>query len=156
VCDLSELKITQHGRESQRPTPTDEQVQRFTRTFGVELPDDHLALLRHANGGHPELDSFVPEGAEPNDTWSVAHFYHLSDNEGSESLWQAARDWQPYLGNRSIPLGEDGGGNQIFMDTRTVPPSVKLAVFEGAVSIKPVAPSLSDFLALLHVDPDFI
>jgi hypothetical protein len=60
------------------------------------------------------------------------------------------------LGDRSIPIGEDGGGNQIFMDTSTVPPSVKLAVFEGAVSNKPVAPSLSDFLALLHVDPDFI
>ena len=53
------------------------------------LPDAYKALLRIANGGHPELNTFVPDGAVSESRWSVDMFYSLSgDKMGPTSIWR--------------------------------------------------------------------
>lgn len=153
--DLDELSINSYP-DAPRPAPTEEQFRRFAVAFDVDLPDRYADFLRHANGGHPELDSFVPVDADAADSWAVDHFYHLSEEEDSESLWVATRTWRPVLGNRAVPIASDGGGNQVFLDLDENPVMVKLAIAEGALSIRDVSRDFEQFLDLLHTNPDFI
>ena len=104
--DLAELNINEGGEPVERPAPTAGQIEAFERAFGVKLPDDYLTLLRHANGGSPEVDSIDPaEGGEVA-SWAVDHFLFLTDNRDSlEGLWSQAKAWGKVLGPGVIPIG---------------------------------------------------
>lgn len=155
--DLHELNINEMGRPVSKPAPTEAEFVELEAAVGTTLPDAYKALLRVANGGHPELNSFVPEGAAPESRWSVDILYHLSaDKAGPTSIWRALREYSPVLKSHRLPIARDEGGNQIVLDFDDSPPSVKVAIHDEGFREIPVAPSVDRFLDLLAADPDMI
>ena len=55
--NLAEIYINEGGRPPKRPAPTDALFAEFEHANGIEFPESLKALLRFANGGHPELDA---------------------------------------------------------------------------------------------------
>ena len=109
--DLHELKINEMGGPVSRPAPTEAEVSALESVLGAPLPDAYIALLQTANGGYPELDTFVPERADPESAWSVDHFYHLSsDKTDVGSVWRALGEHRDVLRDHCLPIAQDGGG----------------------------------------------
>jgi hypothetical protein len=155
--NLVELNINEGGKRVKRPAPTKDVIDAFQAHFAVTLPDDYLQLLRHSNGGHPELDSIEPIGRLGAARWAVNRFYHLDDDKTSTaSLWLATERWRSTLGKDALPFAADGGGNQFFLDFKTSPPTVKVCVHDEGFSIMDVAPSLEAFVNALSIDPDMV
>jgi len=153
--DLTELNINEGGRPVKRPPPSSGQVADFERHSAIILPPSYLALLRHANGGHPELDSMEP--ANGGSRWAVNTFFHLSDDKTeSGSLWRAAETWQQILGKAALPIANDGGGNVFFIDTASNSGAVKVCIHDDNFAVRDLAASFEDFIDRLSIDPDFI
>jgi len=115
--DLSELNINEGGKPVCRPAPTRSMVEEFERQFELKLPPEYLALLAHANGGHPELDSFLRVGGPSADGWAVNRFYHLDvDTASTDGLWWNMRVWRPVLGIHALPIANTGGGDVFFRE----------------------------------------
>jgi hypothetical protein len=156
--DLSELNIID-GRclSAGRPAPSNEIISAFQAEYCITLPEDYLNLLRHANGGFPELDTIVPVGRPKAADWSVSRFYHLGDDKTSGySLWTELEAWRPILGNDALPIAEDAVGNQIFIDLKTPSAPVKVWVHEDHVEIVDLAPSFQAFIDGLRMNPDYV
>jgi len=155
--DLQELELNEGGEPVDRAPPTDQQIRAFEAHFGVELPQDYLLLLRHSNGGHPLLDSFEARGQEAHELWGINRFYFLNgDHADSENLWWNAEAWQPTLGPKIVPIADNGGGDLIVLSFTTVPPSVQVCVHEEEFELLDVADSFSEFIDMLHEDPDLL
>jgi hypothetical protein len=155
--DLSELNINEGGHKVRRPPPTLAHVRAFEHHFGVSLPDDYIQLLRHSNGGHPEVDSFAPLAAPDASRWSVNRFYHLDDDTASTtSLWLATERWRPIIGRLAIPFASDGGGNQFFLDLAIAPAPVRVCVHDENCRFITLASSFAAFVNGLHSDPEMI
>ncbi len=149
--NLAELNLNEGGFPSPLPPPSNDEVLQFEQAFGVSLPEDLLSLLRHVNGGHPELDAVGGAGGE----YAVNRFHHLtSTNIESESLWNAMTEWRPVLGLQAIPFANTGGDDQFFLDCGDVPPSVKLCLHDQAMRIVQIAPTFEAFIDELSIDPD--
>lgn len=155
--NLAELKINEGGRPVTRPSPTPAVIRELEVRLGVALPESYVGLLRHANGGHPEVDSFVVRVEGRQERWSVNRFYHLTEEKQSVgTVWRALEDWACVLGNRALPFANDGGGNQIFMSFDGDTPSVKLCVHDENFKILKVANSFDAFIDMLEKDPELI
>lgn len=156
--DLQELNINEKGWPVDRPAPSQSDVESFENVIGASLPDDYKALLNHSNGGHPELDTFVPVGANPDNTWAVNRFYHLNpDCTSLDGLWGAFEKWKNVLGKGLVPVASDSGSNQIVLDfNEGVEPSVKLCIHDQNFKLIDVASSFGAFLYLLDEDTDMI
>jgi hypothetical protein len=81
--NFSILNINEGGRPVQREKPTNEIIDAFQTHFGIRLPEAYLELLRHSNGGHPELDTIAPVGRSGAARWAVNRFYHLDGDRRS-------------------------------------------------------------------------
>jgi len=151
--NLSELNINEGGEPVTRPAPTKDVINAFQARFGLVLPEEYLRILRHSNGGHPELDAVEPIAAG----WAINHFYHLDDDRTStRSLWFATEEWRSVLGKNALPFAESGGGDPFFLDLTTTPPSVKVCAHDENCAIVDLAPSLEAFIDGLTIDPDMI
>ena len=98
----------------------------------------------------------MPVGHNSENRWAVDCFYYLTDDrEDAGSVWRATQEWREHLGVGRIPIGRDGGGNQIFLD---VPNGVAigLCIHDEGFKMIEVAPSFAAFLDLLEEDPDMI
>jgi hypothetical protein len=158
---LEELNINKGGKPVQRPAPTNSIIAEFQQKYGVTLPEDYLRLLRHSNGGHPELDSYLPGGeSEEEDeveTWAVNDFYFLNEDRTSDcSLWRAMEEWRSTLGPSKLPFACDGGGNQFFLDLSVQPSPVKVCIHDEDFYQLDLAPSFADFIDGLALNPDYI
>ena len=153
--DLVEININEGGRPVKRLAPTVKDIIDFEQQAGVKLPVEYVELLSHSNGGHPQLDSFVPSSSEGS-RWCIDLFYHIgSDIRSTDNLTKVFNDWKKYLWNGVVPIARDPGGNQICLDT-SKDGNVFICVHDEGFRIIEVAPSLSDFLDLLEVDPEMI
>lgn len=154
--DISELNINEGGMPVARSASSQDMVRAFEQEFDISLPKDYVRLLNEANGGHPEKDSFVPIGHAPENRWAVDYFYYLTeDRENAGSIWRATREWREHLGVNRIPIGRDGGGNQIFLNVSNGE-AVGLCIHDEGFRTIEVAPSFAAFLDLLEEDPDMI
>src|ERR1035441_9941815 len=134
--DLAELNIID-GRVTgaRRPARSNEVINAFQSHYGITLPEAYLTLLRHSNGGFPELDTIVPVGTPssmnaPSD-WGVNRFCHLDDNRTSGyGLWAVIEAWRPILGCEALPIAEDHGGNQLFIDLKKPAAPIKVCVHD--------------------------
>jgi hypothetical protein len=155
--ELSELNINEGGTPVRRAAPTSAAVSAFQKHFSIVLPEEYLQLLRHSNGGHPELDSIEPTGRPGAARWAVNRFYHLDNDQTSPtSLWAAMEQWKSILGKGAVPIADDGGGNQFFLDLKAIPPKVKVCIHDENFSIVDIAPSFEAFIDGLSTDPDMI
>jgi hypothetical protein len=155
--NLHELNINEGGKPVKRDAPGPDIVSEFEQHYGVSLPEDYLRLLNHANGGHPELDSILPEPRSSGARWAVNVFYHLDgDKESDTSLWKAVKAWRSILGKLSLPFATDAGGNQFYLDLSTDPPAVKVCIHDENFRAIGIAPSFEKFIDGLEIDPDMI
>ncbi len=155
--DLRELNINEMGSPVSRSAPTETEVSELESALGASLPSAYKALLQTANGGHPEFNTFVPEGADAESMWSIDTFYHLSfDKAAQGGVWLALSEYQKTLRNQWLPVAQDEGGNQIILDLADSPPSVKLVIHDEGFREIQVARSFDRFLDLLSTDPDMI
>ncbi len=156
--ELSELRVNERGRPVNRKAPSTSVIEAFQLRFDVQLPDNYLAFLRYANGGHPELDLFVPINTPAGEgEWAVNRFHHLDDDTRStNSLWWATETWRPILGEDALPFAGDGVGNEFFLDLTTTPPAVKLCIHDDEFRIVNLASSFEAFIDGLTLDPDAI
>src|SRR5579863_1590229 len=88
-------------------------LEKISADMNVNIPDDYVAFLRHSNGGHPEVGSFSL-GRNDANLFDVDFFY-ATDTPGVECVEDIYFKWKDTLGNRALPIGRDGGGNQIYL-----------------------------------------
>ncbi|MCP3675257.1 MAG: hypothetical protein GY829_12400, partial [Gammaproteobacteria bacterium] len=82
-------------------------------------------------------------------------FYSI-DNPSVDSLKDVFASWEETLGSKSLPIGSDGGGNQIYLKFESEEHSVWLYLHdENGVRLK-LANGFTDFLDSLISNPDFI
>jgi len=149
--NLDELNVNEGGRPVARLPATDEQLQQFETKHGLVLPAGLRQLLRHSNGGHPELDTIRAVGS--GDSFSVSRFHHL-DGDGTGSLAYAIRHWSPILGHNLLPFAGDGGGNQFVVDLRDG--AVAICLHDQGFKVVPLSPSFEAFLAQLAIDEEML
>lgn len=155
---LSELKINERGTLINRLAPTNELIKEYENTYGIKLPDSYIFFLKNCNGGHPQLDTFIPVGQSLNNTWSVNFFYHLdSDISSPTSIWYNTKKWASNLGISAIPFASDSGDNQIVFDyKKSKIPQVKICIHDQCYKMINVADSFEEFIGLLFEDPDYV
>ena len=155
--DLHEINMNEGGMPVLRKPPTSAEVSAFESHFGVVLPDDYVAFLRHSNGGHPEKNAYRPSGSIESALWGVSRFYYLANEESEpEGVWSATKSWRRELPMPVIAIGNDGGGNQILLAFDTVPPRVILCIHDEGMRTIHVADSFGEFIDSLTDDPDMI
>ena len=155
--DFAELNLNEGGKRVDRAPPSPEVISAFEREFGVSLPPDYISFLTYSNGGHPELDSIAPMGRRDIAMRAINRFSYLNeDQESPAGLWAAARAWRPILGEKQIPIAADGGGNPFILDMSTTPPRVSACLLDEGLARVEIAPSFSEFIDGLELDPDMI
>jgi len=149
--DIAELNINDGGESVSRPAPSVDEIKSFEERFGILFPEGLLTLLRHSNGGCPELDSL--DGDEGD--YAVDHFFHLSsDRECWESYWKAMETYQPLLGDKALPFAADGGGDPFFLDLNETPAPVMLYRHDGEYDREKLADSFGEFIDRLDIRTD--
>ena len=155
--DLAELNINQGGLPVSRSPPSPAVVAAFEREFGITIPTELLALLRHSNGGHPELDLYKPPTWTSDYMWAVNHFHFLNDDKGAiEGVWRTTAEWRHVLGATALPFADTGGGDEFFLDLSQTPARVGVTVHDENFRVVWLAHSLEAFLDGLVLDPDAI
>lgn len=155
--DLLELNINEGGAPVARAPATPSAIAAFAAEYGIKIPEILLRLLRHSNGGHPELDSFLPGGPDERYPFGIDHFLFLDeDRDSCESMWKAMEFWRPVLGPSCLPFAEDGGGNVVFLDLTLDPPTVRVCWHDENFAQALLADSLEQFIDGLRINPDYI
>ena len=119
------------------------------------IPHDYISFVRATDGGHPRVGSFKLPGLDERNFFDVDVFYSWEDTRG-RSINEAIARWSKILGDNALPIGQDGGGNQIYIDLMNEGESVWICLHdEGCAKIK-VANSFGTFISMLCENPDFI
>ncbi|MCP3925715.1 MAG: SMI1/KNR4 family protein [Desulfobacterales bacterium] len=149
--DLSEINISKS-----KLCPSKKEIEAYEKKFKVKIPIEYINFLNFSNGGFPELDSFIPEGQNENNKWSVDHFYFLNNKKSEfHNIWKITKEWYKHIGKYSIPIASDGGDNQIYIDTKQ-DNAIFLCIHDENFKKIKVAKSLKGFLDLLEEDPEMI
>lgn len=155
--DIRELNINEGGRVVTRPKPTLADYKSLEAEYEIQVPEGLRSLLEHANGGHPELDSILPESSPCGERFGVSRFFHLlSGDQNPGSFDYALRHWRSILGAKALPFADDGGGNLFFLDWHDSPPTVKLCLHDANMKLILIAPTFDAFVDGLEMDPDMI
>ena len=156
--NLEEINVNEMGRPVGRPSPPEDAIRSLESLVGASLPVTYKIFLNHANGGHPELDSFVPDcAANSYDRWAVDRFYAVGLSESAtQGIEWAIRSYASSLPAQCLPIACDAGGNQIALDFRTDPPSVKLYIHDDSFRELFVSDTFEAFIDKLSEDPDMI
>ena len=158
--NLDEVNINEGGEPVRTASPNDDDFRQFENYFGVELPQDYKIMLRHANGGHPEADSFTYYDGKGED--AVDTFYQLNgDQDDLDGVWKNTIHLrkvldQAGLNSNVVAIGQNGGGDQVFLRTSAKPPSVHILYRTDGNSIPKVADSFAEFIDALYIDPDYV
>jgi hypothetical protein len=149
--NVARLNINVGGKPTLGFTGNASEFVELGRLVGGELPASYLELMRHADGGHPEIGSCPPLNDE---LFDLDRFYALA-NPNVENVRDVHARWSSVLGHGMLPLGEDGGGNQVYIALLDSPPAVWLYRHESGERLK-LASSLEAFIEALVSNPDFI
>jgi hypothetical protein len=156
--DLAELNLNEGGEPVSRPPPSAQQIAQFQSEFGITLPRAYLSLLAYSNGGHPELDTLMPDGAPADGYYpAINDFYYLTDDRDSMSgLWREQRHVRPILGNCVLVFARDGGDNQFFLNLSSTPSPVKVWSHDEHDLVTDLAPSFEVFIDGPRINPNTI
>jgi hypothetical protein len=131
--------------------------QRIEDILAASLPAEYVALLKFADGGHPELSSINPiDPAWDYGLHSIDWIYSMQNSEIPQLL-KIYEVWASILGSKCLPFANDGANNQFYLDLNFNPAKV----FFYTTSYGPAkryifANSFADFINSLQLDPDFI
>lgn len=152
--NIARININVGGRQSPGFAGSASEFSELGRLVGGALPASYVELMRHADGGTPEIGSCHPEGVLNDELFDLDRFYALA-NPNVENVRDVHARWSSVLGNGMLPLGEDGGGNQVYIALLDSPPAVWLYRHESGERLK-LASSLEAFIEALVPNPDFI
>jgi len=113
--DVERLNVNDRGRPVSGLSGGEALIRDLESRLGSALPPAYVDFLRHANGGHPEIGCFRPLDSVVENIFDVDRFYSLGGS-ATDSIDRALRDWQRVLGTNALPIGRDGGGNQLYID----------------------------------------
>lgn len=153
--NLIELNLNEGGEFVRRMAPSNEEINNFEKLLGVKLPEDYLEFLRFSNGGHPELDSFLPENADADNRWAINRFYSLGAGYEPEDLKFVYDNWKSILGERCFPIAADGGGNQLYLDMANGG-CVGICIHDQGFKRRLAAESFSEFIDKLERNTEYI
>ncbi len=129
---------------------------RLESIAGGKLPSDYITFLKQVNGGHPEVGSFYPLGNDrENNIFDVDWFYSV-DNPNVKTLEDAFSAWGNIIGRSCLPIGRDGGDNQIYLSLDHTTSSVWLYLHDENCKKIKLADSFTQFIDGLIQNPDFI
>ncbi len=146
--NLSELSFADSA-----PAVTEDDLQRFERTIGFQLPMSYRAFLKEVNGGYPKLDTFQTESG---DIRTASAFYQLTFTEDSEDLLWNYTMYQKVLPPWLLPIAYDGGGNQILLDLSSEQHGRVLTWDHETGSVWGGAKSFEAFVDSLYLNPEYI
>jgi hypothetical protein len=154
--DLCELNINRHGKAAHRGAPTAQAIAAIEKRLGYALPSEYLELLRHSNGGHPELDSILPKDPRRS-SWAIARFFFVTDEESpdGDSLSLNITKFRPILGDNALPFASDGGGNVFFLAMERTPAPVNIYLQDEGEVVR-VAACFAALIDSLEMNPDYI
>ena len=128
---------------------TESDITSFEKHFGVSLPASYVDFLRHMNGATCELEFTI--GDEPHRGGSVGLFYGLGpDHDDMNDVWYNTAHFREMLGDKSVMIGEDGGGGQVYLDMSDAPPSVHMLYPSSNMLRTRVAHSFEEFIDSLE------
>jgi SMI1 / KNR4 family (SUKH-1) len=149
------LNVNVSGKPSSGFNGSDLTVKEVEAVVGFKLPQDYLDFINKVDGGHPEVGSFHPlESSSPN-SFTVDWFYSFA-NPDVENIKSAVKAWNGLLGEKTLPIGRDAGGNQIYLLVNKLVPSVWLFLHDENGRRVKLAESLEEFIAGLTINSDFI
>lgn len=150
--DLKELNINEGGRPVNRPSPSDEVIRAYENQFENKLDSNHIKLLSYSNGGHPELDSFIPQNLDDSGYWGLDTFFHLSMDGDPLNIFQVSKTFRDIIGSKFVPIAQDPGGNIIFLNEKR---EVSIYILDEERTIL-VSEDFGSFIDSLTINPDFI
>lgn len=154
--DITELGLNIGGNPVLRLPPSDAMIEAFEGQYELRLPKSYINFLKHTNGGCPELDSFRPANNSFDTKWTIDRFYFLSNEKTSfDCLWFKKEEWSSILGKHAIPIGRDGGGNQIYIDLKENGAIMLCIHDEGFRGIE-ISTDFGQFVDSLEADPEMI
>jgi cell wall assembly regulator SMI1 len=131
---------------------TEEQILLLEEKLSSPLPQDYRGFLLAFNGGSPTPNVFFISPAQQESNLSILFGITLKK---AYDLWTNALDAYEDMDRTVLPIGEDPGGNQIYMSLH---PDMYGHIFfrdhELPVSDCPylIATSFTDLLEMLHED----
>ncbi len=153
--NVEKLNINVNGKPILGFNGSDLIVKEIEDLIGFALPKSYLCFISKADGGHPEIGSFCPEGSSLENSFTVDWFYSFA-NPNVENIKSAIKNWGDLLGEQTLPIGRDAGGNQIYLLVGKSTASVWLLLHdENDMRVK-LANSLEEFVSALTINPDFI
>jgi len=151
--------ISEIGMEDSHPAPTQGEIADFEATYGITLPTDYVQFLSEANGGSPDINRFEYTTQSGNQGESaVSVFFSLtSDNtnlygirantDQLREIFQSI-NVQPNV----VSIGENGGGDQIFLDYSVDPPKVRILYRTSANSTPLISENFGSFIDSLFAE----
>jgi hypothetical protein len=154
--NVHRLNINDGGKPTLGYDGDDQVFHEIEAIVGRPIPSIYRDLIREHNGGHPELDCFYPQGElNTENSFGLDKIYSVS-RESVEGVFWVLRAWGEALGSGMLPIGADGGDNQIYMNLNDQEGTVWLYLHDqGGKRIK-LADNLEDFLDGLTTNPDYI
>jgi len=154
--NLERLNINVNGIPSPGFSGEHSLFERLAGLVGSDMPNDYIQFILEVDGGHPEVGCFRVMGDyNSNNIFDVDCFYSLN-NSSVESVENEFSKWVSILGPRNLPIGRDGGGNQIYLNFVNELPSVWLYLHDEEGAKLKISNSFTEFLDGLFMNPDFI
>jgi hypothetical protein len=105
--------------KNQKTPTTIEHIRKLESKYRVHLPETYVQFLLKHNGGQPEPDTYPITGLANNPVGLISEFYGVSNvfNE----FWgidEAMDDIHGLVPGLIVPIGSDGGPNDICIDAR--------------------------------------
>lgn len=148
--DISELRINVGGMPVPKTDTRMEYFRSIELKHGLNIPLAIKEFILAAGGGHPELDTIDVAGG----TFAVDHFYSADPQDVDSNFADAVATWAPILGNLVIPIAEDGGGNQFYVDLASG--YVGICLHDESMRKVILTPSFEAFIDTLAVGEDNI
>ena len=155
TLDISRLNINVGGVPSHGFSGDIAAFAAIEDAVGAKLPESYAEFIRTADGGHPEVNCFRPYGVTDAENFFDIDWFYSLQNPKIELLEDALLKWADILGPGNLPVGRDGGGNQIYLDLNEGS-SVWFYMHDASESRLKISDSFSEFLHHLFPNPDFI
>ncbi|TWB23968.1 SMI1/KNR4 family protein [Nitrospirillum bahiense] len=153
--DIKRLNINFGGTPSPGYQGGDAAINDVAALVHSALPSSYINFIKEADGGHPEIGSFAPVGGDAGNLFDIDLFYSFGDSRGTNIKAALAR-WGSILGQNALPIGRDGGGNQIYIDLTNGGQSVWIFLHDEENHRLKIANDFEAFIGLLQENPDFI
>lgn len=154
--NVERLNINVNGVSSPGFSGDNSLFEELASLVGSEIPDDYILFISKVDGGHPEVGCFkIVDDDNCDNLFDVDWFYSVN-NPSVENVKDVLSKWGGVLGPKNLPVGRDGGGNQIYLNLTDEMPSVWLYLHDENKTRLKLSNSFLGFLDGLIINPDFI